>query len=1271
MALTPVQKELGKISADYRRFRILRQLSLCWAGILLLVLVFLGAQHFFNFTVPYALPLAAVLALACVVTVFGRNPRKSESLAQVARQIESDNPKLNSLLLAALEQNPDPRTGALNFLQQRVILEALEENRKSPWHQKFLERLFFARCAQFLLLIALGVSCLGLGFYFPKTLFASLDSNGVQITPGDVTLEKGSALAIIAKFREAPAEVNLLLSAASQGQKKIAMSRSLSDPMFGASFTDLKEDATYRVEYGGRLSPEYHIHIFEYPELKRADAELKYPDYTGFKPAKIEGTRRVTAVEGTRVNYTFYVNKPLRSALLRGPGDAVLRLTNEVEQPTIFAARFPLVQSQKYQLELIDEEGRTNKFPAEFDFVALKNEPPKLKLLSPRGDPRVSALEEVRFQAEAEDDFGLARYGLAYSRGGAKTEFLDLSSSASNGVRMVSKPHEARAFSSLLPLEKLRVEPGEMVSYYLWAEDLGPDGKPRRTEGDMYFAEVRPFEEIFRENNSSSSSSQQQQQQQNNPSEKLLELQKQIITASWNIQRRENPGKLSPQFKSDAAVVKQSQDEAIAKAGELKQNTTDEKTRPLLNSAVEAMSSASKKLASASKAGLLPPLQEALNSEQAAYQALLKLQAREYQVSRSRSRSGQQSAGQQRAQRELDQLELKKEENRYETESQASPLKSPRQEESIQVLSRLKELAQRQQDMSGRLKELQTALNEAKTEPEREKIRRELKRLEEEQQQIVQDMDELRQRMSRPENQSQMANARQNLDKTREQSREAAEQLQKGNVGQALSSSTRAQQQLQNLSDEFRKSTSSQFAEQMRQMREEARALDEGQEQIAKKMDETKSSRQRSLSDEGPKKEILEALARQKSALTNLLQNMRQVTEQSETAEPLLSRQLYENLRRSSQSNPEKALDLAAQLTEKNFLPQAAQAQNYARENIHDLRQGIERAANDVLGDEAESLRFAQRELETLTERVKREMSGALSRNATNDAAALAASNGGGTNRYSSQRNGAGELQSSNRLASVSGNNSTNNSALTPGTTNEAANNQRLAASDQNGAADAGGRSQASGEEAGRGNSGEESESKNQAQNSEKGGQQGGGQPGQLAANGSRGAQAGNRQASNQQGGRGSGGSNTSAAENNSRGSGRFFDQWANRDGAQDTGGGDGEDGPLMGSDYSRWSDRLRDIEEILQNPALRTDAARVRERARDMRLEFKRHATLPQWSVVQSDIVKPLYILQTRVEEALAHIESREAVAPVDRDPVPAQYSELVNRYYENLGKN
>jgi len=54
---------------------------------------------------------------------------------------------------------------------------------------------------------------------------------------------------------------------------------------------------------------------------------------------------------------------------------------------------------------------------------------------------------------------------------------------------------------------------------------------------------------------------------------------------------------------------------------------------------------------------------------------------------------------------------------------------------------------------------------------------------------------------------------------------------------------------------------------------------------------------------------------------------------------------------------------------------------------------------------------------------------------------------------------------------------------------------------------------------------------------------------------------------------------------------------------------------------------------------------------------------------IVEMEITKPLNEVRNRVNEELAKLESREALVPIDRDPVPSRYAELVRIYYENLG--
>lgn len=111
------------------------------------------------------------------------------------------------------------------------------------------------------------------------------------------------------------------------------------------------------------------------------------------------------------------------------------------------------------------------------------------------------------------------------------------------------------------------------------------------------------------------------------------------------------------------------------------------------------------------------------------------------------------------------------------------------------------------------------------------------------------------------------------------------------------------------------------------------------------------------------------------------------------------------------------------------------------------------------------------------------------------------------------------------------------------------------------------------------------------------------------------------------------------------------------------------DDNPLTGAGYDRWTDRLRNVEELLEVPDLRNQAARIRDEARQMRIDHRRNNLPPQAAVVSARITQPLAELRDRVAEELARRESANPLAPLDHDPVPSRFREQVRRYYTELG--
>lgn len=109
---------------------------------------------------------------------------------------------------------------------------------------------------------------------------------------------------------------------------------------------------------------------------------------------------------------------------------------------------------------------------------------------------------------------------------------------------------------------------------------------------------------------------------------------------------------------------------------------------------------------------------------------------------------------------------------------------------------------------------------------------------------------------------------------------------------------------------------------------------------------------------------------------------------------------------------------------------------------------------------------------------------------------------------------------------------------------------------------------------------------------------------------------------------------------------------------------------PLTGNEFLDWSDRMRGIEEMVSDPELKAKVAAIRDEAREVRVDVKRHSKQPNWELVRSKIYGPMLELEERLREELARREDREDLVPIDRDPVPERYAEFVRRYYEELSR-
>ncbi len=1380
-----LQLRLRPVIRRCRTLRWFRDLALVWTiAAAASGLVWLAQRHWGVLPVVWSglIPLGAVAAAIWRTVVVLRTPPDS---GEAARRVEQRHPELQGLLTTAVQQKPDA-TGRYHFLQQHLIEEAIGHSVRNRWPRVVpFSRVLMGFAVQTAAFLALVLICTH--SVDPKARVAAARrvaaASGIEITPGDAVIERGSSLVVLARFGTPPAAGAelVLTTTTNEPSRRISLVRSLADPVFGGRVPEVSRDLVYHVEYANSRSRDYTVTVFDRPRLDHADVQLTFPGYTALPPKEIKDTHRVSAVEGTKMSWQFHLNKPVRLAVLTARNGASNRIDLPIEpgNSTVAWTNVPLQFSTTYELHLTDAEGRTNKAPALFVFEALSNRAPELKLASPRGDLRPSALEEVSFDGTVWDDFGVAAFGIALTRPGSETQFIELGHAVAG--------REKRSFHHVVKLEELGVKPDQLVAWFTWADDTGPDGEVRRTTGDLYFAEVRPFDEIFREGQGGEEGGDNAEAGGaggaggGDPGAKLAELQKQVINATWKLQRLQgnrprngsggtghsapaqigNPptsmmptkapaagfvgdrsevrldwigsaagvfGQVAPQsadgpaprridrraasagstnypatrlasspadgkrssgsFEDDLQAVREGAQQALDQAQESMEQAQNPESRRLWQAAIAAMERSLDQLGKSLKS--TQALAEALVEEQAAYQTLLQLRARETEVTRSRNRSSGQGQGGAANQRQMNQLDLTQAENHYETQRSAQAPQTAERRGQLQVLSRLQELARRQQDVNDRLRELQTALQEARNAEERTEIQRRLKRLQEEQQQMLSDVDEVQQRMNRAENQSQMSEQRQQMEQTREDLQKAAQATGDGRVSQALASGSRAQNRLQQMRDDLRKDSSNAFSDELRQLRSEAREVQRRETDIAQQLRSLGANRQKRLTDSNDSNDsgnLVQQLADQKKAITNLVERATQVSQQSETSEPLLSRQLYDTLRTFQQEDPGavsrlqdslvqsgemnrslndklqeigthesgRAVEATAELLRQGLGSAAGQAEREARKGIDTLKNGIERAAERILGDDSEALRLAGDEIDSLSRQLEQEI----------------AKNGGSSNGTDPGKGSAGRQPTepggttpngrpggSGNAPGQPGDPSPSDSA---GSSSRGSQPASTSNAGQPGAESASGTEPGAESQAAQGGSGasgsgrptpgsqRQNASTDPANRSGQRGQQG--QPGQ-----------GGQQAQDGQPGQGGGGD---------LGGTDLGGILGGDDGGTSGRGGGGRGGPITGSDFGPWSDRLRDAEDMVDLPELRSGIAAARERARLARLEYRRDGKKPDWAVVELQVLKPLVEVRQQIRDELARRTPQDALSPIDRDAVPLRFTEQVRHYYETLGKD
>ena len=446
IARTILDARIAEVREALRRARLLRHLAVVFAlGILVRGAFLLATLN--GHTIPKRLDrwsMLGLIALALVAWLKGR--RNIWSDREIARVIEQKHPSLDSLLLTAIEHEPDAEEPA-GFLHERLIDHALARAATQNWPITVANKPYTrALAAAWIAVVAFLATdiALRLNTPDPKSKITSQKNEASPkatefkaiLTPGDAEVERNSRLIIEARFDgPVPADAMLIVTEADgKIRDRLPMRLTVDEQVFGGLIAKVERDTKYHVEFANQKSQQHTITVFDFPALVRSDVIVTPPEYTKLPAKETKNTQKVTALEGSKIAWKIKVNKPLTktdpfsphltAAELFGEDKTVIEFKPSASDPTVLEATMQAEKTQKYRLHLVDEAERANKNPPWFSVTVQSNQLAKIEVVFPKRDLQVSSIQELPVEAKISDDLGVTKSGAVFSINGNSKEIL-------------------------------------------------------------------------------------------------------------------------------------------------------------------------------------------------------------------------------------------------------------------------------------------------------------------------------------------------------------------------------------------------------------------------------------------------------------------------------------------------------------------------------------------------------------------------------------------------------------------------------------------------------------------------------------------------------------------------------------------------------------------------------------------------------------------------------------------------------------------------------
>lgn len=252
------------------------------------------------------------------------------------------------------------------------------------------------------------------------------------------------------------------------------------------------------------------VNVIERPVIKKMTGRVVYPNYTNEKPITFDiNTADIVAIKGSKVNIKIIANKQIKKALMIFTSEksildsnGIVKETKNVKDTLKLIVKndsadlnFTINKSGYYYFMLFDANDIDNENPIKYSIIATEDNYPKITLLSPQDNVKLSENALIQLDAEIYDDYGFSNLKLNYKL--VKSNYAQPDKNYHQINISINKTKKEQLASYVWDLNQLNITPEDEYEFYLEVFDNDIINGPKSSKTRILTLRLPSLEEVI------------------------------------------------------------------------------------------------------------------------------------------------------------------------------------------------------------------------------------------------------------------------------------------------------------------------------------------------------------------------------------------------------------------------------------------------------------------------------------------------------------------------------------------------------------------------------------------------------------------------------------------------------------------------------------------------------------------------------------------------------------------------------------------------------